>query len=630
LPITRALGYFLRKVWRRIYEGIHVEEKGLELVRNALPNGPLLLIPTHRSYVDFLIVSYIFFEYDLPLPHIAAGEDFLGILFVNWIFRNCGAFFLRRQIKGDDLYVALFTEYVQRLVQDWSPIEFFIEGKRSRTGKSLHPKFGLLSICVEPFLQKKVPDLTVVPISISYEKALEAELYSNELLGEKKIRESFQGLLKASKILQLNFGRINVIFNQPISVREYLEKQSLAVEAQKNRTQKYDPFNNENDRKHFLTELGYDITNELNKGLVVTPTALTATILLECRKGITRQDLFDKVNWLREDVASKGALLSHEGTTQEMVKHSLELMAPLVNEVRNQVYIPAETNERGKNHKSILTLDYYRNQLLHLYHNEGMVACALFGLTYNMQNTSPSRSKSKDKDQDPAHKDGVKKETLIKEACFLKGLLWLEFVDRSTEKDMEETISKTIDSLVAAGSLAQNRDRIQVTSHGEGYIFFLCHLFWHFVESYWVTALSLFSLQPNVKVKKSLLLHRIQWIAEKMHSEGKLMFYESCSMEVLVNTLELYQQWKLIDFRPELMAQGPQLSGGKKKRRLRGARPPPPEDPVICLLAPYDQELPLQELVDHINRFRKQQATYTKDTGYKKAMIADFPVLSKL
>lgn len=77
---------------------------------------------------------------------------------------------MRRSFKGDQLYTALFTEYVQRLISDWSPIEFFIEGKRSRSGKTLHPKYGLLSICCDPFFNKKVPDATIVPISISYEK----------------------------------------------------------------------------------------------------------------------------------------------------------------------------------------------------------------------------------------------------------------------------------------------------------------------------------------------------------------------------------------------------------------------------------------------------------------------------
>jgi len=115
-------------------------------IRASMANGPLVLLPNHRSYMDFMIISYIFFEYDLPLPHIAAGEDFLNVMFVNWIFRRSGAFFLRRSFKGDILYSALFSEYVHRLVLDWSPIEFFIEGTRSRTGKSLHPKFGLLSM----------------------------------------------------------------------------------------------------------------------------------------------------------------------------------------------------------------------------------------------------------------------------------------------------------------------------------------------------------------------------------------------------------------------------------------------------------------------------------------------------
>lgn len=74
--------------------------------------GPIIFCPTHRSYIDFLLLSLVLYYYKIECPHICAGEDFLNIMIVNNLLRACGAFFMRRTLKGDDLYKSLFKEYV--------------------------------------------------------------------------------------------------------------------------------------------------------------------------------------------------------------------------------------------------------------------------------------------------------------------------------------------------------------------------------------------------------------------------------------------------------------------------------------------------------------------------------------
>ncbi|RHY43283.1 hypothetical protein DYB34_012725 [Aphanomyces astaci] len=112
---VRVAGWLLRKVWRQMYDKIIVDEGGLETIRNLVKarEGPLVLIPTHRSYIDFLMMTYLFFAYNIPVPHIFAGEDFLNMGPMTQVLREGGAFFVRRSFKDDALYTAVFSEYTQ-------------------------------------------------------------------------------------------------------------------------------------------------------------------------------------------------------------------------------------------------------------------------------------------------------------------------------------------------------------------------------------------------------------------------------------------------------------------------------------------------------------------------------------
>jgi 1-acyl-sn-glycerol-3-phosphate acyltransferase len=221
--VISTLGYFFTKLWRKVYENVKVAQENLPAIQHAASQSgkPIVYIPTHRSYVDFLLLSYVCFMVNLPLPHIVAGEDFLGIIAVRWLFRKSGAFFMKRSFSNDPLYGAILQKNLDILLQNNQAVEFFIEGTRSRSGKMLQPKMGLLGKITSALNRGVVQDVTIVPISINYEKTMESFMYANELNGESKVKESLTSLVKARSVFTNNFGTTTVVFGKPFSFNEW-------------------------------------------------------------------------------------------------------------------------------------------------------------------------------------------------------------------------------------------------------------------------------------------------------------------------------------------------------------------------------------------------------------------------
>lgn len=201
----RLFAWFLHKVFKTIYEKVVVDTQALLKLRNLNEKelGPLIVIPTHRSYVDFLIMGYVFFGYQVKLPHIAAAEDFLNMALVHILLRKSGAFFIKRnQQKHRILYKAILDEYISKILGDSHYLEFFIEGTRCRVGKMLPPKFGVLSIVAKNVLDGRIPDAQILPITLNYEKVLEGQSFTYEMMGESKVKESLTRLIKAVDTLK--------------------------------------------------------------------------------------------------------------------------------------------------------------------------------------------------------------------------------------------------------------------------------------------------------------------------------------------------------------------------------------------------------------------------------------------
>jgi len=265
----------------------------------------------------------------------------------------------------------------------------------------------------------------------------------------------------------------------------------------------------------------------LNKGLANTGTALVATTLLTFREGLSMNDLVSKVNWLREEIVNRGGLIAHEGETQDLVNYGLKLLDNLV-ETQRGIFVPKTSNG---DFRSLLILSYYRNELLHHFIGEGILSVAI--ATVSALN-------------DADLKIDIKK--VIAEAEYLSDLLSLEFVNNPsprTKFNFHAVIEYLVqrDFLVYAG---KDKEFICISDLGQGPISFYSHIFWPLIDSYWISALCLLSLSPSTPFDRKNLLTRIQFMCEKLHSQNKLYFFESCSMEVLVNCLEKFHKLKVI------------------------------------------------------------------------------------
>lgn len=255
---------------RTMFDGVTVNNNALNKVKRLALKGPLILIPCHKSHIDYLILSYLLYHNNMPVPLVAAGKN-LSFWPMGPIFRSGGAFFIRRTFRGAVLYSKVFAEYIFKLLEEGYNIEQFIEGGRSRTGKLLMPKLGLLSILLNAYKSGACADMIIVPIFIGYDRVLEEQSYLQELEGGKKEPETLKGVLKARKFLKKRYGKIYIQFDNPISMNELITKFGTPLPEMKPKEQNI-----------LCRNLGYRIINAINRSAVVTAYGLAASAILNC------------------------------------------------------------------------------------------------------------------------------------------------------------------------------------------------------------------------------------------------------------------------------------------------------------------------------------------------------------
>src|SRR5262245_30348239 len=346
-----VLNALVSAVVRRLFAGVEVA--GLEKVADYAKRHPIVLVPSHRSYFDFVIVSTLFYANYLVPPHILARENMAFGPF-GFLWRRCGAFFVRRSMD-DPLYKEVFRSYVAHLVKEGVTQEFFIEGGRSRTGKTLAPRLGMLSWVIEAFLDTARRDLFFVPIAITYERLVEEGAMVEELEGAAKRDESMLGLVRARKYLQRRFGSVFVNFGEPLSLAEALgeRRERFAHEAAGAEAA---------DRREFVGALGNRIAERINWAMVPAATGIAASALLGDRsRGVLRARLVERmqqvVDLLRlQDVrltpALEADLPGFEDAIAAMLRAGLCRATP---DARGEILFFEESKRRA--------LDFYRNSV---------------------------------------------------------------------------------------------------------------------------------------------------------------------------------------------------------------------------------------------------------------------------
>ncbi|KAK1328006.1 hypothetical protein QTO34_012428 [Cnephaeus nilssonii] len=478
-----------------------------QMLQRAIQEHPVVLLPSHRSYIDFLMLSFLLYNYDLPVPVIAAGMDFLGMKMIGELLRMSGAFFMRRTFGGNRLYWAVFSEYVKTMLRNgYAPVEFFLEGTRSRSAKTLTPKFGLLNIVMEPFFKREVFDTYLVPISISYDKILEETLYVYELLGVPKPKESTTGLLKARRILSENFGSIYVYFGDPVSLR------SLAAgrlsRSPYNLVPRYIPQKQSEDMQAFVSEVAYRMQLLQIQNLVLSPWVLIAAVLLQHRPAMGFDALVEKTLWLKGLTLAFGGFLTWPGQHPPALQHRQPR--------RDRVVLKVDARDSEVvdgliyQHITLLMCSAYRNQLLNVFVRPSLVALAL---------------------QVAA---GGRKEDVYCCFRFLRDVLSDEFIflPGNAVKDFEEGCY-----LLCKSETIQVTTRdILVTEEGKTVFEFLIGLFRPFVQCYQIICRYLLEEEKDGFTEKEYLA-RVRAFTSQLLDQGASQCYDVLSSDVQKNAL---------------------------------------------------------------------------------------------
>jgi len=345
--------WVLNWVFGRMFSGLEIA--GLEKVANYAKNHPIVLVPSHRSYFDFLIMSWLFYQNFLVPPHIAARENMAFGPF-GFLFRRMGAFFLRRSFS-DPLYKEVFRSYVAYLVKEGFTQEFFIEGGRSRTGKTMSPRLGMLTWDVDAFIDSARGDFFFVPVSIIYERLVEESSMVDELEGGEKQAESMLGLVRARRFLKSRFGSVHVSFGEPISLA-----QALGERRQRFAGEKSDEYAAE--KRQFIDALGYRIVERINWSAVANATSVAAVVLLGSEhRGLRRQELVTRMQQIvdllvLQDVRLTKAFAADQGDFSESI--AFLLRSDLIcsdEDTRGEILYFEESRRRA--------LDIYRNSIVH-------------------------------------------------------------------------------------------------------------------------------------------------------------------------------------------------------------------------------------------------------------------------
>jgi glycerol-3-phosphate O-acyltransferase len=365
----------LDRVWNKIYDGIDVDQEGMARVREAARHGPLILLPSHKSYVDFLVLSDVFYTNQLSPPLIAAGDN-LSFWPLGPVFRRGGAFFIRRVFKGNKLYSALVDTYMRRLLLDGHHIELFIEGGRSRTGKLLPPKFGLLSMLVDACLALKDKPIHFVPISIGYELLVEQQSYMQELAGGDKTAENIGGLInKTPEVLRSRYGRLYIQFGEIMSFQKLVDD-ALGGESKAMRLSELTPVA----RRNLVQRIGHRATYEINRVTVVTPAALVSTcFMVHRRRGMSRSQLAELATLLRDVLQQMGARLAP--TIDHAGPINLRALEEAVGLLRDGKLVM----QHGEGKDAVYTLpeerrvalEYYKNNIIHFFVPRALISAAL-------------------------------------------------------------------------------------------------------------------------------------------------------------------------------------------------------------------------------------------------------------
>ena len=486
--------WLLTWVFKNIFEDLVINQKEINRMREKSTKAPLILVPCHKSHLDYLLLPYVMFRNNMPCPHIAAGKN-LSFWPLGPLFRRGGAFFIRRTFIGAPLYAKIFAAYLEKLLYEGFNIKIFIEGTRSRTGKLLAPKPGGLAMLINAYNNGACNNLYFVPIFVGYDHVLEEDAYLKEIEGGKKKPETLKGLFHARKFLKKKYGKVYIKFDEPISIKDYIQGKN--IDLSKTSNEEY---------IQFVKSFGYKLINAINTNAVATPHGIIASAVLNCSKNtFTKKQMITRVNTYMSMLSFMNAELSEtllvdpDNTLNSVIhnfisRNFIELADEDDDDITEHTVFIIKNNKRA-------ILDYYKNSVVSFFVYFAYTAVAILETDRFIFSSSD----------------------LVTRYKFLEKIFTDEFFF-DEETTYEENISFCIKGFINDGILVPDSselDMFRITSKGLRKLKWFAAFLQPFFESY-KTCLLYFEKYETGKHKEKERVKKIHSIGTKLY-KGKLI-----------------------------------------------------------------------------------------------------------
>jgi glycerol-3-phosphate O-acyltransferase len=498
-------------IWNTIYDGIDLDVDSLDMVKHAAQKAPIVYIPCHKSHIDYLVLSYLLYKHNLNLPLVAAGKN-LSFWPLGPFFRKSGAFFIRRSFRGQRFYTDVFAAYIKTLVSEGHNLEFFIEGGRSRTGKMVLPKLGLLAILMQAVEEGYCDDLIFVPCAINYDRVLEEGAYLKEVKGSSKKKESLAQLVRARSVLKKRYGRVYVKFSQPMSLKAYMQRFEFDFQTLKPK-----------DRHAMYRDFAWRIIHNINKASMITPFALVAAVILTTSKrGITLAEIKLIVRNYYNYLQHQGVRISSRlQDLEQALEDALTLM-----EKSKWLELLADEDETDEEERiytvddsNRLHLEYYKNNIIHFLMPAAYIASAILA-----------------KEAFEFNLEGIEDDLL-----FFRNFFKFEFV-YDADENLAETIDKVLAYYTSQGfvhSVKTQDDTYRITHHGLKALSCFASLLKSYFESYWIVLRATKYLAKKTLTEKDFM-KKVNSLGNKLYKLELVERFESISRITFENGIKFF------------------------------------------------------------------------------------------
>jgi glycerol-3-phosphate O-acyltransferase len=352
-----------RFLYTRGYERLVYDRAQLEQIAALSQRFPVVFLPSHKSNLDHPALHCVLYENGLPPNHTAGGIN-MNFFPIGPLVRRAGVFFVRRSFKDDEIYKLVLRHYVDYLIEKRFSLEWYIEGGRSRSGKLLPPRFGLLAFVVDAYRRGRSDDVQLIPVSIAYDQIQDVGDYVAEQRGAAKPRESFGWFVGILRRLR-RYGEIQIRFGEPLSLAKALGPPDPTAEPDPDETSLR------------LQKLAFETCVRIDAVTPITPTSMVTLALLgvgdralsieEARRALER--LVEYVERRRLPTTEGPDLRSAEGVARVLDELVRSGVATSFTEGPEAVYRIREGQH--------LAAAYYRNTVIHFFVTGAIAELAL-------------------------------------------------------------------------------------------------------------------------------------------------------------------------------------------------------------------------------------------------------------